>query len=382
MTAHASVIPESIQNRKAEFTMDQSFKSRVERFWNWYQEIADRFYQTIDAGRCEDLTDEIVKEVDELFPGLAWVFGPGPSNVGGHSFTLSGEGVRHKQFLTEYWLEQAPEIEGWTFFASRQPAELSSEGGFRIGDAVFSIGDMRFAEEVDEEQEVIHVQLFHPLFESLDENTRLRISFLLLDEALGEYGTEQWIGAIETVTSAPEGSRSFLQLRDVVHDLEIKYRWTKIPPTQSGAVYQLEPSDDRGIYPRHDVVLGSTMHIGLIEEYVGAEGDYENPIPDTGADFVYLEFSSSNLPSGSEAAFRGEIEDAINERLAEEKLGHSIGGAFGRENSYIDFLIMDPAGLEVIRSELMSRNLAGNQAIRYFAKERRGDAIELISNPV
>lgn len=351
-----------------------SYKDRVAKFWDWFQEVAERFYDTIEAGRCEDLAPEVAKKLDEWFAPMAWVFGPGPDDVGGHSFTLSGDGNPHNQFLTEYWVERAPKISGWTFFPSRQPADLNPEHALRIGESLFSLGDMRFSQEVDEEQEVVHVQIYHPLFESLEEDTRLHITFLLLDEVLGEYGTGQWIGAIDTVTELPDNARPFTQLRDAIHDLEIEYKWQKMPPTQSGVVYRLEPSGHETFH-RGDVVLGSTVHIGLIEEYIHAAGDYDNPLEDLGADFVYLELSNENLPSGSEAAFRGEIEDAINEKLEPLRLGHSLGGAFSKSKTYIDFLITDPAALDVLQREIESKNLVGAKAIRYFASDR-GEAIE------
>jgi len=355
-----------------------SFKQRVESFWTWYQEVGPRFYQTIEDGRCPDLADEVVAKVDELFPPLAWVFGRGPSEVGGHSFTLSGEGVRHKQFLTEYWLEQAPQIEGWTFYASRQPGELNPEHAIRIGDDMhFAIGEMKFASEVDEENEIVHLELFHPLFPQLEEEMRLQVTFLLLDEVLGEYGVEQWIGGIDTIDVEPANSRRFAELRDLIHDLEISHKWKKVPPTQSGAVYQLEPDEETIHRPRGDIIIGSTLHTQLVSEFVESEGNLRNPIQNTGADFAYLEFSSANLPNGSEVGFRTEIEEAVNERFLQARCGHSIGGAFGARNAYIDFLLCDPEGLEIMRQELVARNLVGDKAIRFFSNDRMGDAIEL-----
>ncbi len=62
--------------------------------------------------------------VNELSPGFAWVFGPGADGIG-HSFTLSGEGVIHRQLLALQWLSRAPVINGWTFYAARQPGPIS-----------------------------------------------------------------------------------------------------------------------------------------------------------------------------------------------------------------------------------------------------------------
>jgi hypothetical protein len=96
----------------------ETFNERARAFWSWYTSVAARFYAAIEAGRCADLTDETSAKVDELLPGFAWVFGPGPDRQG-HSFTLSGEGIEHRQLLAQQWLALAPKIEGWTFYVPR-----------------------------------------------------------------------------------------------------------------------------------------------------------------------------------------------------------------------------------------------------------------------
>src|SRR5262245_11821628 len=100
---------------------EMTLKTRVHEFWKWYAKNAARFFSVIEGKGCPDLQAEVSAEVDRWLPGMAWVFGPGANGVG-HSFTLSGEGVLPRQFVAEYWLSQAPKLEGWTFYASRQPS--------------------------------------------------------------------------------------------------------------------------------------------------------------------------------------------------------------------------------------------------------------------
>ena len=58
-------------------TEEITFKQRVEAFWTWYTSVADRFYQTIEAGKCGDLSNEVNENVDKHLTHFAWVFGPG-----------------------------------------------------------------------------------------------------------------------------------------------------------------------------------------------------------------------------------------------------------------------------------------------------------------
>ena len=105
---------------------EPTFKSRVETFWQWYPQVAEDFFQTIEDGDCKDLAPQVGDFMQRTLPTLSWVFGPGEN--GGHSFTVTGEGEVPKQLLAEYWRACAPEIPKWTFHASRQatPAFLSA----------------------------------------------------------------------------------------------------------------------------------------------------------------------------------------------------------------------------------------------------------------
>src|SRR6185436_6186361 len=109
--------------KKRPTTADLTFKARVKRFWDWYAGVADRFYKAIEQRRAPELAQEVSAKVDEFFSGFAWEFGPGANGVG-HSFALSGEGVLHKQLLAIEAVKRAPQLEGWTFYPSRQSGKI------------------------------------------------------------------------------------------------------------------------------------------------------------------------------------------------------------------------------------------------------------------
>lgn len=351
----------------------KSFKSRVNEFWKWYSDVGPRFFRTIEAGNCKDLLHEVSPVVEELFPGFAWVFGPGPNEVGGHSFTLSGSGSIHFQFLAEYWKAQAPELEGWTFHASRQPNGADPVAAIRIDETKFVFGETQFTANVNNEKEKVDLEVFNPSFANVESEVRVEVTFLILDYILGEYGTEQWVGIIDTTTELNEAARSILKLPDLLHDLEIKHQWKKLPPTESGTVYECEGEEG---FARSDTLFGSTVNMTLIQEYLSSRGQMENPIEATGADFLFAEFATSNVPQGSEVEFRSQIIDSIEEELQASQLGISLGGAFGFNNTYLDFLLFDTdLAVPIIRRHLEKQDLEGGCAIHAFASESNFSSI-------
>ncbi len=339
----------SLLKRKAPVAADATFKTRVQRFWEWYAQVSPRFYQVIEAGKCPTLAEEVSAKVDELIPGFAWVFGPGADGQG-HSFTLSGEGNLHRQLLAIYWLAHAPSLRGWTFYAARQPGSIRGQR--------MEIGGRKFDP----------LEFWVTPFVALDEKK--------VDEALGEYGTQQWIGQIKLNPQRLADSIPLEELPEFLRRVEAERGWKKLPPGESGVLYRCE--EPHGRFLRGDIAIGSTMHPRLINEYLEAEGEMEDPLSGTGADYVFVAFDARILPAGAEATARGEIEDRLDQALKASASGRLLGGGWGTTNAYIDLLLFDgPASLEIVQQVLREKSVPAGSTINYFAKEKRGHRIVL-----
>jgi hypothetical protein len=352
---------------------NQTFKRRVEGFWDWYGQVAPRFYKAIEEGNCASLATEISEKVDELGPGFAWVFGPGAKS--GHSFTLSGEGILHKQLLTQYWLSRAPELPGWTFYSERQRGSITGIR-MKVGDQDFDPIEFWVTPEVNNEAEKIDITAWHPLFDRLSENDRLRPLFLFLDEVLGEFGTDQWIGEIKLGDRRLSDAIPLNELSGFVTDLEKAKGWKKFPPGTAMTLYRRNQSGTR--FLRDDVVIGQTAQMKLINEYLRAQGKLKDPLARTGADYVFVSFDVGFLPQGKQVETRGAIEDALDAALKAGRQGRILGGAMGTKSAYIDLLLYDgAASLEVVKQILKERKLPKGTAINFFAEGKRGQSLSL-----
>jgi hypothetical protein len=363
----------SLFKRKAPVPTELTFKTRVQNFWDWYRQVAPRFYQTIEAGNCERLGDEVSARVHELLPGFAWVFGPGEGGKG-HSFTLSGEGNPHRQLLTEFWHSQAPKLDGWTFYPARQSVGTNGRQ-IHIGERVFDPIEFWLTTHLDHEREKVDITVWHPMFASMAEQDRWNALFLFLDDALGEYGTQQWIGEIKLNDQRLADAIPLHELRGFIDKIGTEMKWENFSKEQIGVVYHCEPTDD---FLRSDVFVGSSSHFRLIKEYLDAGGELDDPLAGMGADFVFVAFDSVLLPDGKETEFRGAIEDALNDALERAAAGHSLGGAVGRYQTYIDLVLFDGArSLEIMQQVLREQHLPAGSAVHFFAKEKRGHRIVL-----
>jgi hypothetical protein len=347
-----------------------TFKARVAEFWKWYAGAAERLYQTIEDKRCGDLTAEISGRVNEVVPGLAWVFGPGHDGKG-HSLTLSGEGNPHRQWLAEYWRAQAPQLPGWTFYSSRQPSPDPGSGIIRLAELDFDPKAFWLTPSINEARELIDLVVWHPLFPQLDDKTRWTILFLFLDEALGEIGTQNWIGEITMNDSRLADAVPLAELRAFTEGVQAKYDWQKGGPRELWTSYQCE--EDRLDEPRGDVFVGTSNMMALVDEHGRAGGKLEDPLAGAGADYIYVQFDARFLPRGHEVDNRGAIEDALIAALNPTASGWHLGGAMGRRFAYIDLLIFDgAASIALVRETLRRLRLPQGTSINYFAYEKRG----------
>lgn len=345
---------------------EETFKERVTAFWQWYPQNADRLFGMIES-RSDEIAEFMSQFMERTMPGLAWVFGPGES--GGHSFTVSGEGVVPKQLLAEYWHSRAHQIPNWTFHASRQatPPQQLDEFAIAIrGGKPIDVVNFMVQTNVDAESEAIDIVAWHPAFEKLSEEEQYHILFLLLDEALGEFGTEMWLGGIKIAPITSDNSAIKLsKLPEKIAQVNAYYEWEKVLPIHGYSLYEIEkPVKCR----RGDTLFGTTSIPNVVSDFIANKGKLrDNPLDGTGAEFAYVALDGSVIPSGEEVDARSKIADTISEALEQENSGLAVGGAFGSENSYIDLIFFDGQNSEAIVSRVLDQlQLTGRSSVNRF----------------
>ena len=123
-------------------------------------------------------------------------------------------------------------------------------------------------------------------------------------------------------------------------------------------------------------MTGSTNVMPLINEFAKTHGELADPLAGSGADYLYVAFDARILPKGKESASRGEIEDALSEKLEAERRGNVLGGAMGARFAYVDLLVYDgAASIRSIVETLRHLRLPEGTSLNYFALEKRGRRI-------
>ena len=343
----------------------QTFRQRVVNFWEWFPAVAEELAPLLKSGT--DISDAVAKfseDVDEKLGGLSWVFGPGESDDR-LSFTVTGEGQREKQLMSHYWLQFAVDLPGWDFYCSRQPSprEQLESLEIQVGETSVNTNDLQIACEVDEENKVVNISAWHEVFANIPEDGQYQILFLLLDEAVGEFGTQMQIGGIEVVPAA--NSIPLIELPEFLRQVWDKNDWQLLTPLEQYTTYRSpEPSDE---FERADTIAGHTCVPNIMGEFLGNKGLLEeNPLAGRGTELVYVKLDRAVLPEENELDARDKVEEALEAALA--GLGYSVGAATGVAFSYLDLIIFDgEASLAAIQKAMSELQLDGHYEIKSFA---------------
>ena len=350
--------------------VEPTFKKNVEEFWDWFSQNSARLKKIIDEGNCADLVDETNEKIRKAIPSIGWCYGPGEGE-GRHSLTLSPACDRDQQLLAEYWLSRKPDIPDWDFYPAKQGDRSNDSCSIETGGFRFVLKEIWVSAELDLENQKLDLTAWHHHFHEVDENEQYRVTFLWLDEILGEYDVENYIYLKEFTTEKLADSIPLNELPEFLDKIKAEHDWNKPSPCETYFSYQLKEAESE--FPRSDAYVGSTCHFPLIKDYFRAEGELDDPLEGSYAEYVFIRLDNSLLPEGEEVNFRANIEDKIEAVLLAEKSGRSFGGSQGREYAYIDFLLFDGQNsIDLLLQEMKAAGLPGGTTLHYWAKGKEG----------
>ncbi len=198
-------------------------------------EIADGF--TSRKGLSQAVIAALSEHVSAIDDRLDWEFGPGERAA--HHLCLSSKGDPVLRVVVERWRRSAPtEDATWEFYGARR---ANPRGGLQldIGDHHLVLDELALGLEEDSAKERIHLVVDHPQFAVMaDDDLKLRIAFIALDNTLGEDDVERWIGGVELARGPLSESVTLPQLSARVRAFAARAtgdRWALLKGTFDGA---------------------------------------------------------------------------------------------------------------------------------------------------
>ena len=185
--------------------------SPEERFWQWFDQNSSRLF-AFEADQDRVFRD-LKGALHKVHEGLTFEFGP--VRGGKREFIVSADGITERFPAVRKLVSAAPSLSQWIVIPFRPPKDIEmviEYDGCRVGP-----DDVWFRSEPDGDRIglTLHVR-------GLTDETKRSLggaTFILLDNALGEYAVESRVGFIEWngLPDRPEaaGLRPFREIREV-----------------------------------------------------------------------------------------------------------------------------------------------------------------------
>ena len=183
-------------------------------FWETWQEIRGLLESDLEASTYGEGTEALTDAVEAINDDLEWEVRDG--HTARHALCLSSgdPGLRH---ITQRWVDSAPQSDAtWEFHPARTAIEPEV---FEIDGLDIDPAQASFFAEVDPDAEHLSITVSHPEFRGLDEANRFQATFRMIDDLLGEDGTEMWIGSVDATPVVPHGAAPLTDLPRVVDEL-------------------------------------------------------------------------------------------------------------------------------------------------------------------
>ncbi|SHJ14432.1 hypothetical protein SAMN02745163_01414 [Clostridium cavendishii DSM 21758] len=171
--------------------MTSFFKDKYERFWSWFYENEDRLFNF--EKHQEELFDELSYELEEIDPNLTFEISCIKEN-GKRELVISAGGIKSAFDEVENLVDVAPKLRSWEFIKYRPRRDTLSELDFQ-GKKV-KPEDVYYAIFYEDNPSKVGIILFFKEYKEEELDLWGQITYLFLDEALGEYDVETKVGGI------------------------------------------------------------------------------------------------------------------------------------------------------------------------------------------
>ena len=327
---------------------DDSFRKRVERCWAQFVNEESKIRALIDQ-RADGET--VAAELGRLLsPAFAETFAEIGFNGRKYDLILNLEGNWARLFSRAYFKAHAPRevLTHWNILLGRQSNPSVDQLGLVLGGNRIEAKDIRIwtAWEGKSVKLSIYCENMLPLIRD-DENSAYAITYILLDQAVGELAEMKYISDIAFLTAPSNGTSLTLGelLSDFVSHLSLTPQQLCDEKTylDSFSVYRMQPDEDVADGLRKDVYTGSTNYLPLLNDFWNGRTTTIDQLAKDGITAGYIYFSVDFAKTPELGAKILDLRDSVVAKLEEAAPDafRFIGGATGTHYVYIDFLAYD-----------------------------------------
>ncbi len=182
-------------------------KSPEDIFWEWFAQRAEHYYNSATNG--DELFAALYQQLGKIDEHLIFEFGP-INELEEREMVISANGVKEIFPKVTALIEKAPDLAKWKFIAFRQRLPELEQVMYNDIHIYYDDVYFRFAKDFGKIGLEVHMRGYDS--NNPDHDT---LTYILLDQVLGEYDTEMKLSRVEVTALDPEDIDSLFPLKEL-----------------------------------------------------------------------------------------------------------------------------------------------------------------------
>ena len=314
-----------------------TFAARVDKFWAEFSGVIDEIKADLAAKEFEKAMQKTDEKLRICLAEPYFMTGLVGDKL---DLALTSEGMRHRLFWLSFIKNAMPrQLESKMLCTLGKPRAPRGIGGIEMYDTSVNAEESMIYAQFNESD--VNIKIYNKNLAALlaqDEGKAYNLSFILLDNMIGETAIINTLGELEVLAEPEENGVPLNEFADLV-DEKFGEKAAR-EPLKNFFSYEMEP---RGSEVREDVIVGTTCLTPIVNQYLNGERDIYNEAFELGIKFCFLSIDNGgDVQAGFD--LRNKIEDEELESCG--SFLEIIGGATGQRHAYIDLICYDEERLK------------------------------------
>jgi hypothetical protein len=340
---------------------------RIGDWWDAFERKSPALVDFFTGKRKWDLPGWMQDTLQEIDQHLCWEFGPALKTEG-HRLVITPEHRHYLRPLVRAILDRAPDVPGFEFYQYR-PAESLEHTKATVEGRTGGTIDGVLVEATRGEGNLVDLLFYSPATKGEEDEQATHLALVATETLLGERNLNRWVGVI-AVEPLPAGEKpkhaiplsrlkdTFDALVDSIRDNLPDRPYVKQPVGDKWALIQLKPTKADDYPGQEDLLVATARDVELWKATHSHKSFHSQRFSRFKETFAYVKIDLAGRQRGKDTEERGEIEDAIDDRLEADGLGIHVSGGTGLRYSYIDLALTDlDRGVEKARRVLSKLNV-------------------------
>lgn len=348
--------------------------ARIADWWDAFERKSRALSESFSGKRELDIPGWMHDTLQAINDDLCWEFGPALKTKG-HRLVITPEHRHYLRPLVREIVGRAPDLPGWEFYQYRPPESLEMTQATVEGRTGGTI-DGVVVEASRGEGNLVNLTFYSPATESDEDEDATHIALVITETLLGERNLNRWVGVIAVEPLRGEKPKhaiplerlkaTFDALVDSIRDGLPDRPYVEQPDSDQRAMIQLKPKQADDYPGQEDLLVASARDVELWKAMHSHISFHSQRFSGCKETFAFVKMELDRRRRGKEAEDRGEIEDALNERLEADRLGVCVSGGTGLRYAYIDLALTDlERGVEKARRVLSKLNVPERSWIQF-----------------